>query len=65
MKGRSVLGDIGHLSQHHAHALKTRLYLAGFSSVKLRGSGRASQYIGERFPLLFPYGIYLIFADKI
>jgi len=62
---RSVLGDIGHLSQHHAHALKMRLYLAGYSSVKLRGSGSASRIIGERFPFLFPYGIYLIFGDKI
>jgi SAM-dependent methyltransferase len=62
--GRSVLGDIGHVSQHHPRALKLRLLLAGFSRVKLRGSGRARNYLGERFPFLFPYGIYLVRADK-
>jgi SAM-dependent methyltransferase len=62
--GRSVLGDIGHVSQHHPRAMKLRLLLAGFSRVKLRGSGRAKNYIGERFPFLFPYGIYLVSADK-
>ena len=61
---RSVLGDIGHLSQHHPGAMKMRLLLAGFSRVKLRGSGRAANYLGERFPCLFPYGIYLVVADK-
>ena len=44
--------------------MKMRLLLAGFSRVKLRGSGRARNYIGERFPFLFPYGIYLVRADK-
>ena len=62
--GRSVLGDIGHVSQHHPRAMKLRLLLAGFSRIKLRGSGRARNYLGERFPLLFPYGIYLVSADK-
>jgi predicted SAM-dependent methyltransferase len=64
MMGRSVLGDIGHVSQHHPRSLKLRLLLAGFSRVKLRGSGRAKDYLGERFPFLFPYGIYLVRADK-
>ncbi len=62
---RSVLGDIGHVSQHHPSAMKLRLSLAGFSHIKLRGSGRAANYIGEQFPLLFPYGIYLVSGDKI
>ena len=61
---RSVLGDIGHVSQHHPNSMKTRLLLAGFSRVRLRGSGRAASYLGEKFPLLFPYGIYLVSADK-
>jgi SAM-dependent methyltransferase len=63
--GRTVLGDIGHVSQHHPHALKLRLALAGYSRIKLRGSGRAAGYLGERFPCLFPYGIYLISGDKV
>jgi len=38
--------------------------VAGFSRVRLHGSGRAASYLGEKFPLLFPYGIYLVSADK-
>lgn len=61
---RSVLGDIGHVSQHHPAAMKARLLLAGYSRVKLSGSGRAANYLGEHFPWLFPYGIYLVSGDK-
>lgn len=64
MRGSSVFHDIGHVSQHHPHALKLRLLLAGFAKVKLRGSGRPAKYISEYFPLLQAYGIYLIYGDK-
>lgn len=65
MRGYSVLGDIGHVSQHHPRAMKLRLLLAGFARVKTRGSGRPANYISEYFPYLPAYGIYLIYADKI
>jgi len=64
LNGGSVLNDGSHLSQHHPHALKLRLEMTGFSNVKLRGSGSAAAYLGERFPFLFPYGLYLASADK-
>jgi hypothetical protein len=37
----------------------------GFSHIRLRGSGRVSRHLGERFPLLAAYGSYLVTADKI
>jgi 2-polyprenyl-3-methyl-5-hydroxy-6-metoxy-1,4-benzoquinol methylase len=60
---RSVLGW-AHVSQHHARSLKRRLEDVGFSRIKIRGSGRVSILIGERFPLLTIYGSYLAEATK-
>jgi ubiquinone/menaquinone biosynthesis C-methylase UbiE len=63
MTGRSVYGP-GHLTQHYARLLRTRLMMHGFKHVRIRGSGRVSRYAGERFPLLAIYGSYLVCADK-
>jgi ubiquinone/menaquinone biosynthesis C-methylase UbiE len=62
LKG-SVYGP-GHLTQHHASVLRTRLRMHGFKNVKVRGSGKASRYIGEHIPFLPLYGSYIIRADK-
>jgi ubiquinone/menaquinone biosynthesis C-methylase UbiE len=63
MTGRSVYGP-GHLTQHYPRLLRTRLMMHGFKHVKIRGSGRVSRYLGERFPVLSVFGSYLICADK-
>lgn len=60
---RSIYGP-GHLTQHHASILRNRLRMHGFKSVKVRGSGRATRYVGEHIPILPLYGSYLIRADK-
>ena len=63
MLRRSIYGP-GHLTQHHASILRTRLRMHGFKNVKVRGSGKATRYIGEHVPFLPLYGSYMIRADK-
>lgn len=63
MLRRSIYGP-GHLTQHHASILRTRLRMHGFKNAKVRGSGKATRYIGEHVPFLPLYGSYMIRADK-
>ena len=62
MKGLSVLND-WHVSQHFPSVLKLRMQMAGFSRVRILGSGKASRYLGAYAPL-FAYGSFLIMGDK-
>ncbi len=62
LRGRSILSG-PHVSQHFADTLKLKLRMAGFSRVKVYGSGKTSRYIGSHFPLLI-YGSYLAIGDK-
>ncbi|MBN9491265.1 MAG: class I SAM-dependent methyltransferase [Alphaproteobacteria bacterium] len=63
LTGSSVLGG-SHFSQHYAASLKKRLRDIGFSAIKIRGSGRVSLLLGERFPFFAAYGSYLAKAKK-
>jgi len=60
----SVLSEQSHLTQHYPDCLRFRLRMAGFSGVKIFGSGRMTRYVGQRFPWLVVYGSYLVQADK-
>lgn len=62
LRGRSILGG-AHVSQHFPDTLKLKLRMAGFSRVRVYGSGKVSRYVGSRFPL-FIYGSYLAIGDK-
>ncbi len=62
LRGRSILGG-AHVSQHFADTLKLKLRMAGFSRVRIYGSGKVSRYVGSRAPL-FIYGSYLAIGDK-
>lgn len=62
MRGQSVLGG-AHVSQHFPDALRLKLRMAGFSRVRIYGSGKVTRYLGSRFPL-FVYGSYLAIGDK-
>lgn len=62
MRGQSILGG-AHVSQHFPDALKLKLKMAGFSRVRVYGSGKVTRYVGSRFPLLV-YGSYLAMGDK-
>jgi SAM-dependent methyltransferase len=63
LKRSSVLGG-AHLSQHYAKNLLWRLRDIGFSGTRIRGSGRVSSVLGERFPFCSVYGSYLTRATK-
>jgi SAM-dependent methyltransferase len=62
-RGLSVLGH-AHISQYNIGSLRRRLKDIGFSGIKIRGSGRVSNVLGERFPLRAVYGSYLAMATK-
>ena len=61
--GESVLGG-PHVSQHDADGLGMKLRTAGFSGIRVYGSGRATRYLGCHFPFLGVYGSYLIKGVK-
>lgn len=62
LRGRSILGG-AHVSQHFPDTLKLKLRMAGFSRVRVYGSGKVSRYLGSHSPLFF-YGSYLAIGDK-
>lgn len=64
LRGGSVY-SVAHLTQHDPAVLRLRLQMHGFSRVRVRGSGRMSRYVGERFPLRSAYGSYLMSGDKV
>ena len=57
-RGGAEYAGPGHLTQHHPRPLRTRLMMHRFKNVRIRGSGRASRYVGEHFPLRGVYGSY-------
>jgi ubiquinone/menaquinone biosynthesis C-methylase UbiE len=60
----SIMTDPSHLTQHYPDVLQLRLKMVGFSRVRVLGSGKATRYLGYRFPLLSAYGSYLASGDK-
>jgi ubiquinone/menaquinone biosynthesis C-methylase UbiE len=62
---RGTVLDVGHFTQHFHDVLSLRLRMHGFRRVKVRGSGKATRYFGEKIPFLSLYGSYLITALKI
>lgn len=63
LKGQRVIGG-SHVSEHPAKTLKQRLEKVGFTNLRIFGSGKASNLLGENFPILACYGSYLLIADK-
>jgi len=63
LTGRSVLGR-SHLTQQEAKVLRFRLRMHGFRSIRIRGTGRVSRFLGRHFPVRAVYGAYLVVADK-
>lgn len=62
LRGHSILGG-AHVSQHFPDTLKLKLRMAGFSRIRIYGSGKVSRHVGSHFPL-FIYGSYLAMGDK-
>ncbi|MGZ0015674.1 class I SAM-dependent methyltransferase [Yeosuana sp. AK3] len=63
IRKETILGN-SHVSQHFPNILKIQLQMAGFSNIKIMGSGKTSRYLGMRFPCLSLYGSYLAIAKK-
>jgi 2-polyprenyl-3-methyl-5-hydroxy-6-metoxy-1,4-benzoquinol methylase len=64
LHNKSVLLDSAHVSQHTAASMRRKLEDAGFSRVRIYGTGRMSSYVGQSFPLLSAYGSYLASGTK-
>lgn len=60
----SVMKDPAHLSLMKAVDLKNRLNSLGFRNIVIKGSGKASRFLGEKFPLFSVYGSYFISGEK-
>jgi hypothetical protein len=60
----SVVTDPAHVSQHTVASMRRKLEDAGFSHIRILGSGRMTRYIGQHFPWLSVYGSYLAIATK-
>lgn len=58
----SVLGG-AHVSVHCPEALRQYLRHLGFKNIRTRGTGRVSQLVGARLPLLM-YGSYLLHCRR-
>jgi len=63
-RGGTSLGG-AHLSQHHPDSLKMVLKMYGFARVHVRGSGKVTWYLGDRFPWLGLYGSFLATGEKV
>jgi len=63
-RGGTCLGG-AHVSQHHPDTLKTVLKMYGFARVHVRGSGKVTWYLGDRFPWLGLYGSFLATGEKV
>jgi 2-polyprenyl-3-methyl-5-hydroxy-6-metoxy-1,4-benzoquinol methylase len=61
---RNVFNDPSHFSIISASTLKTKVKSFGFKSIVIIGSGKATRFISDKFPFLFPFGSYLLIAKK-
>lgn len=64
LKRSGPVDDGRQLSLYRPRELGALLRDAGFSSVKFLGSGRNSEVLGGRFPVMSVYGSYLAIAEK-
>jgi SAM-dependent methyltransferase len=60
----SVYDDPSHLCIMSIKDLAQRLKKAGFKTIKVKGSGKASNYFPDWFPVINIFGSYLIIAQK-
>ncbi|WP_018618496.1 class I SAM-dependent methyltransferase [Spirosoma luteum] len=54
-----IFDDPSHVNIMATGILKDKLATCGLTLVSIAGSGKASRYVGERFPLFNVYGSYL------
>lgn len=59
-----IFDEPSHVNIMTSGQLKEKLGTCGFNAVRVVGSGRASRYVGERFPFFNIYGSYLAIATQ-
>jgi 2-polyprenyl-3-methyl-5-hydroxy-6-metoxy-1,4-benzoquinol methylase len=64
LQNQSVMSEPHHVSQHTPSSMRRKLEDAGFSRIRIHGSGRMTKYLGQYFPVPFVYGAYLAVATK-
>lgn len=62
---RGVLEDNSHINIMTIRFFKEILKKMGFKNIRVKGTGRVSNFIGTDFPIKALYGSYLISADII
>lgn len=65
LTGGKVMGGGCHLSEHYPKVLKSKVEKAGFSDVRVKGSGKITWFLGDHIPFLPFYGSFLTIADKL
>jgi SAM-dependent methyltransferase len=63
LSGRSIVADVKR-SQYTPKQLIVQLAKTGFEAFRIRGSGKATRLLGERFRPLTLYGSYLLECSK-
>jgi ubiquinone/menaquinone biosynthesis C-methylase UbiE len=61
---RAIFDESSHISIMPPKALAEKLKSARFKKISIYGSGKATRYLPENFPLLTPFGSYLIIGKK-
>ena len=60
----AVLKDPSHICIMRPGELKKRLQDAGFDRIRIKGSGKMSNYLPDYFPIMGVFGSYLAIAHK-
>ena len=60
----NIFDDPSHVNIMDTHSLNMKLAICGLSVARVVGSGKASRYVGEQFPLFNVYGSYLAIVTQ-
>jgi hypothetical protein len=61
---KAIFDDVSHISIMSTKVLSAKLKKALFEKITIYGSGKATRYLPETFPILTPFGSYLIIGQK-
>jgi ubiquinone/menaquinone biosynthesis C-methylase UbiE len=61
---KSIYNEPSHVSIMSSKILSEKLKIAMYREISIFGSGKATRYLPDRFPLLIPFGSYLIIGKK-
>ncbi len=61
---KAIFKEPSHISIMSPKVLSINLAFTRFKNISIYGSGKATRYLPEKFPLLTPFGSYLIVGEK-